>query len=325
MKRVAVLFLGIVVLGLAPTVVAAQGYFPGLPSVGGFLGGPASCGASCDPGLPGPTFYVGWMWTDGPTGYGIGADTVGVGGVFQADGSYDTRGVWLGLSIPLRLTERLSVIGSGWYLIPGSSSGGTEKYNDSSTLARDWSAKTEWWFADGLLALSPGGGGFAFLAGARYDYYTAHLNNPTTTLFALGTGSDTADLAAYNVIPLVGAQYALNGARGNLLIRFVGIPTLVGSVRYAETLGAGGLRLENSGSWNKGNFWEIFGEASVKAFGSAAIGGFFRWNNAHGNANVDTDLNGGAVLLNDTFHLGFNRRSFTVGGSFQLDFAMPLF
>jgi len=225
----------------------------------------------------------------------------------------------------MRITERLSVIGSGWYLIPGSSSGGTEKYNDSSTLARDWSAKTEWWFADGLLALSPGGGGFAFLAGARYDYYTAHLNNPTTTLFALGTGSDTADLAAYNVIPLVGAQYALNGARGNLLIRFVGIPTLVGSVRYAETLGAGGLRLENSGSWNKGNFWEIFGEASVKAFGSAAIGGFFRWNNAHGNANVDTDLNGGAVLLNDTFHLGFNRRSFTVGGSFQLDFAMPLF
>jgi hypothetical protein len=78
MKRVAVVFVAILVLGLAPTFASAQGFLPGLPSFGSYLGGPASCGQSCDPGMPGPTFYVGWGTTVGRTGYGIGAENLRV-------------------------------------------------------------------------------------------------------------------------------------------------------------------------------------------------------------------------------------------------------
>jgi hypothetical protein len=323
MKRVAVLFLAILILGLAPTLASAMGFMPaGLPSFGGLFGGPARCGDSYAPGLPAPTFYVGWGFGDKRTSWGVGAEGVGIIAITQINGRYDPKGVWLGVTIPLPLSERLSIIASGWYMIPGSSGDGFERYNDLSFVQREWSTRSEWWFADGLLAVSCGGG-FSFLAGARYDYFTTNFRNPTINAL-LGSAGDTADLISYNVIPLVGLQVAANGATGSGLIRAVGIPTLAGRVTYDETIGIG--RLEGSGNWNNGWFFELFGEATVKAFtGNSSIGGFVRWNWAHGNANLDVDLGAAGLgfVGNDTYHLGFHRSNITVGGSFKLDFSMP--
>ena len=176
---------------------------------------------------------------------------------------------------------------------------------------------------DGLLAFSCGRG-FSFLAGARYDYYTTRLSDPDTLLFRIGATSDTADLISNNVIPLVGLQVACNGARSNVLVRAVGIPALVGTVKYDETFG-GAIRLESNANWNNGWFFELFGEATTKAFtGDSSIGAFVRWNWAHGNADLDVDLHNNG-FANDTFKLGFQRSNITVGGSFKLDFAMPFF
>jgi hypothetical protein len=326
MKRVAVLFLAILILGLVPTLASAQGFLPGLPSFGGLFSGPARCGDSYAPGLPGPTFYAGWGFSDRLTSFGVGAEGVGVLNLFEESRRYDPKGVWLGLSLPLPLSDRLSIIASGWYMIPGSSGNGYATYNNSD-LSRTWSTSSEWWFVDGLLAFSCGSG-FSVLAGARYDSFTTHFKNPNTENFIGGLNSDTADLISQNVIPLVGLQVTSNSARSNLLVRAVGIPALVGTVKYNETFG-GVERLKTSANWSGGWFLELFGEATTKAFtGDSSIGAFFRWNWAHGNANLDGDglayyANG--VFQNDTFKLGFNRSNITVGGSLKLDFALPYF
>jgi hypothetical protein len=325
MKRVAVLFLGIVVLAMAPAIVSAQGLFgaglPGLPSMGGFFGGSSSCGDKAL-GFPGPTLYVGWGATDRPTAVGVGAEHLGVGGVSQLDQRYYDRGLWLGVTQPLTLNEYFSVLASGWYLIPVSNNtGADDSYNNGALGFRTWTNRGKWWFVDGIAALTCKGG-CSILVGARYDYYTVKFSDPDSLTSAVGgAGGDEADAISQGVIPLIGTQYALNNATTNLVFRVVGIPTLVGTFSYRETI-AGAARLETKGNYNGGYFLEAFTEYGRKFGGMAGIGVFARWNTTHGKADLDTTLlpAGGS----DTFKLGLMRNSWTVGGTFNLNFNLPM-
>jgi hypothetical protein len=327
MRRVAALFVAILALGLAPAL--AQAFLPGLPSFGGFLGGPATCGEGFAPKIPGPTIHAGWMLKDRPTSFGIGAETVGLSGVVDVRQSYPLEGLWLGLSQTFVLSENFSILGSGWYLVPGSGprKNSHEAWNEGE-VERFWTKKEEWWFADGLLAISTRGGG-AFLVGARYDYYTTRFTDPLTKGFPNDPGiNDESDLISNNVIPLIGLQWACTSATSNLVMRAVGIPTLAGNVKYQETFFSG-IRLETKGNWKGGYFLEFFGEASHSFFGGGSKAGVFaRWNTAHGEANMETDVLSsiptGNLILNDRFRLGFTRNTWTLGANFQLDFAMPM-
>lgn len=319
MKRVAILCVGILVLALVPAVVSAQGILPGLPSFGGILGGRATCGEPAGPGFGPLVFYVGWQPAGKNVGFGAGGPPVG--GVYQLDQTYDSKGLWLGLQQSVPLSDWLGFMASGWYLIP-SNNGSSEAYNNGLLGTRSWDTTNEWWFVDGVVALG-GCNGLAAIVGLRYDYYNTQFtsSNPFA-LGPLGLLGDGATVNSQGWIPLFGTQFAYTSSTTNLTVRAVGVPTLLGNIKYTETLGAlgGAGSGQFSGTYNGGYFLEVFSEYS-RVFGAGGVGVFARWNMTHGRSNSDLSIDG---LGTSGFDLGLNRTSWTFGGSFSLNFTTPL-
>jgi hypothetical protein len=330
MKRVAVILLGVVMLALMPTIGCAQGLFgglPGLPSFGGLTGGSAGCGEKLCPSSN-LQFYIGWMEDRDGTTINVDAEGAGVAlgviGVNSVRHHYSNRGLWLGLSDTICISDRLSFIASGWYLVPSSTSSREEyglglNLEQRQQLAADrtWHTKPQWWYVDGIFAIGSPCGGFALLAGLRYDYYTARFENPYN--LGIGALTDEADVTSEGWIPLLGTQYALTSSMGNLVVRAVGVPSLLGTARYKQTL-AGGARVEANGNWNGRGFLEVFTEYS-KSFGPGAVGVFGRWNIAQGNADLDLSIL--PIPGSQTYKLALHRSSWTFGASFSLNFNMP--
>jgi len=326
MKRVAVLLLGVLIIGLAPGLVSAQGLLgaglPGLPSMGGFFGSYKGCGDGA-PLFPAPTLYVGYGASDRPTEFGGGASALGVAGVGNLGQRYRDEGIWLGVTAPLTFNDYVSFLASGWYLIPTDGNDSSETYYNTSGArlgSRNWSTKRTWWYVDGLFALGSKCG-LSLLAGVRYDYYTVQFNDPNVLDFPLGAATDEADVVSQGWIPLVGTQYALNNATTNLVFRVVGIPTLVGYLKYNETIN-GANRLEASGNYKSGYFVEAFAEYGRKLNGAAYLGIFGRYQATHGQVDASVDLLPGNT--SDTYKIGVNRNAWAFGGSFTLSFNMPM-
>jgi len=318
MKRVAVLLLVASVFALAPSAINAQGLFsglPGLPSFGGFLGGQSGCGEKLGPGSS-LEAYVGWM--EDREGTTITADTTGitVAGANSLRHHYTNRGLWLGLSGIAGLGDSLSFIASGWYLVPSNSTS-REQYN-ANALQRTWDTDAQWWYVDGLLAFG-GPNGLNLLAGLRYDYYTVRFKDPYNVAGVVSLPTDTADATSKGWIPLFGAQYTQSSSMGNLVVRAVGVPTLLGSIKYNQTF-SGFLRAEGTGNYSNGYFLEFFAEYS-KNFGPGSVGVFGRWNSTQGNSDVDFSIPPNPA--NETFKLTVHRNTWAVGGSFSLNFTLP--
>jgi hypothetical protein len=268
-----------------------------------------SFNASVDPPLPGP--------------------------VNEIEHTYSNRGLWLGLAQTIPVTERISFMATGWYLIP-SNSPSRERYlplagqttNQGGLGERTWSTQNTWWYVDGALIFGSGLGcgsagginGLGLVLGARYDYFTTKFKDPYNN-FGLVANAGDADVISYGVIPLLGAQYSLSSATTNLVFRIVGVPTLVGSAVYRETV-LPGTRLDATGSYNGGHFLEAFAEYGQKIAGPAGIGIWGRWNTANGTSDLNVDV-GGGINANTTMKLGLHRSSWSFGGSFNLDFNLP--
>jgi hypothetical protein len=319
MKRFAILALVAMALALAPAALNAQGLFsglPGLPSFGGYLGGSSGCGEKLSPSSN-LEFYVGWM--EDREGTTISADTTGinVAGVASVRHNFTNRGLWLGLSDTVWLSDNLSFIASGWYLVPSNNSTSREQYN-GNVAQRTWETDSRWWYVDGLLAFgSPSG--LNLLAGLRYDYYTVRFKDPFNVAGVLNAFTDTADATSEGWIPLFGAQYAQSSSAGSLVVRAVGVPTLIGNLKYNQTFGAF-ARAETKGNYNNGWFLEFFAEYS-KSFGPGSVGVFGRWNGTKGYVNAD--FTAAPFAGTDTFRLTVQRNAWTVGGSFSLNFTLP--
>ncbi len=122
------------------------------------------------------------------------------------------------------------------------------------------------------------------------------------------------------VIPLIGVQAGYEGANYRLLARAVGFPTVVGSVKYNETVLVVN-RLEATGNYTSGGFLELWAECSRK-FGGGEAGVFCRYDYLQGYSNLNVDFlpTGGS----QSFRLGLTRNVWSIGGSFALNFNIPL-
>ena len=330
MKRVAVLFVAVLVLGLAPTVGSAQGLstdgfqglplFSGLSAFGGILGGPSVAARGEGPFPKGITeCYLGYMEHRNGTGFDLATKSIPLGDVNKFSHHYPVRGVWLGLSETINLSERIGLVASGWYLLP-SNRADTEIYNDGEA-SRNWNTRNEWWYVDGLAAFTPVAG-CSLLVGVRYDQFTTEFRNPFAVLGIISAPTDTADVIAHNWIPLVGVQSAYSSAHSRLLFRAVGFPALLGTVKYRQAFESANS-VEATGNYKRGYYLEFFTQY-VREFGPAELGVFARWGGTRGEANLDTTLEGTVGGTgNATFDFSLNRHAWTVGGSVSLKFDLP--
>lgn len=298
------------------TSSSAQGLFgmgfPGMPSVGGFAAGPAGYGEKADPGIAAPTLYVGWMEDRRGASYQLSGIFLGVDS-FDLNHQYPLRGTWFGLSETVTFSERLRAIASGWLLAQANNTHTSELEGSPDDLGSfEWErTPTKWYYVDGLLSYRCTEG-LTALAGFRYDYYTSHfrqLNVPVP---------DTGDVIINNYIPLIGLQWSYLSANTNLVFRTVGFPVIFGNYKLIELFN--GDPFEARGNFKNGYFLEAFTEYS-RTFGAAGVGVFARWNLAHTESNTRGEFPDTGT---STFRLGLQRSSWTLGGSFNLAFNMPL-
>jgi hypothetical protein len=339
MRRGFIFFVGILALALVPAMACAQysGAFglSGLPSMPSLLGGSGNCGGGAKCPAFAPALYVGWgIPQTRNTSVSLTAQSNGAANVRDINLNLPTSGLWLGAALPVGLTENLSFVATGWYLVPGYSNlNSNEFYGTTPTynlLGNTWGAKPYWWFADGAFAYTFGGpgcggisgGGFSLLLGIRYDYYSVGITSPSNT-FNLFDSGDAGDVTSRAVIPFVGFQVSYKDTVQNLTARIIGIPTIVGS-SYVGLTTTGANRFEyNDITYNKGGqFYEIFGEYTRQFFGASQAGIFARWNTATAKSSGTGDIINNPALQ-DTYDFTLYRSTWTLGGLVTLDFNTP--
>ncbi|MBI5571676.1 MAG: hypothetical protein HY914_17170 [Desulfomonile tiedjei] len=290
----------------------------GLLPFGDFFGPRQGCAPYQSPcGLIAPpVVYVGWNDDRRGISFG-GGNAAGLNGVARFEQQQRLRGVWLGVTQPLNLSENLTILGSGWYLFPEGIES-TEIYVSTAGAQsyRTWTVTDEWWFVEGLAAIRTGFlSGFSLLAGVRYDYFYSKFSNPVAVGIP-SSPSDEGNATSEAIIPLLGAQYAYGSPVSSLTVRVVGFPTVTGSFRARENFVAGVSPDDGSGNYDGGYFLEVFSEASRRIAG-ANIGAFVRWNAVHGKLPA---FDVSAPGVSRTFDANLDRHSWTVGGTISIGF-----
>ena len=90
----------------------------------------------------------------------------------------------------------------------------------------------------------------------------------------------------------MGAQVAHAGANYNLLLRVIGCPSLIGNVKYSESV-AGTSNFDASGTYRGSNFIEIFAEYGYRVNERSSMGLFGRFNSTRGVSNLTLDAHPG--------------------------------
>ena len=300
--------------------VPAHAFFgANLLPFGDYFGLNQGCGSCEEPCrlISPPTAYVGW--NDDPLGIVWSGDSSSsLAGATRLAQRHRVRGWWVGVTQPVNVSENLTILGSGWYLFPQGTDT-TEYYNTTNILRRTWSVQDEWWFVDGVAAFQIGyTGGFSLLAGLRYDYFYSKFSNPVNSNIATAP-ADEATAESKATIPLLGTQYAVNGPVTSLAVRFVGFPTVAGSLNTNENIGAGAFVFQGSSNYQGGYFFEFFSEAS-RQFAGAKIGAFVRWSAFHGKLPSFDVSSTGIVNSARSFDFAVDRHSWTVGGTVSVAF-----
>ena len=179
--------------------------------------------------------------------------------------------MWLGAALPICLGNNLSVLGTGWYLISGTSAANLREPLALLGLQRgDWNSKVDHWFVDGSFAYS--WCGFSALAGMRYDYDSTERDSPDADISY--NGQERADASFKSVIPFIGFQSTYADMSQRLNVRIIGTPVLWGTTTIGSTTN-GARSVYDNVPYSGGYFYEIFGEYSRK-FSASSQAGVFR-------------------------------------------------
>jgi hypothetical protein len=319
MKK-SLILLVFVILCTAPALGSAQvlgsGYSAGfpsrpfVPSLGCGVGG----GPGCDPGEPAPgiapAFYVGLLEHRKGVTFGIDRRIPAQVDPFHVTWQSPLRGLWLGFELESPVSEQLAFsIGGGW-LIPGQMDGAVIAEEEEGPLPNPFDSDTEYWFLEGMVAFNPGGT-FQIIGGFRWDHFTSHLEVDLPEILLPDIQVDTR-VEVY--LPFIGVQCAAPP----LTARMIFFPFVPGTIKNLISLPEGPSAEEFNAGFSEGYFLEFFGEYRQRMFGQAAIGAFVRWNLLHAEATGDVDLIPQGIP--GEFTMVFDKRSWTLGGSFSFDF-----
>ncbi|MBI4965290.1 MAG: hypothetical protein HY913_18585 [Desulfomonile tiedjei] len=194
--------------------------------------------AQLDPALRGPRLFAAWSPNASSIKLAATANAYGdANNNAYGEGTveWSTNGLWLGLSIPVQVNERLSVDLQGWYFVPGNKhievSGQASGLNNgvfqSGSVSGNLDIKTTW-FAIDLEGCCRTSSGFAILGGVRYDYLQGTITAPDP-LEALLVNQFPGlraklDVNLNSIFPYLGVRSTLSTGLGSLTFSAKGFP-----------------------------------------------------------------------------------------------------
>ncbi len=323
--------LPLILMVILTTSVAAQGVVTSGPSgVPGFGGG-VNASTWCPPAgtVCGPVaVYAGWGSDRRGATLSFDIQRPDTEDLLAMHHSYPVRGLWLGLAAEGKVKNQLGVLLDGWVMVPSNSiSEESISILGVPTTGKKWSARTNWWFADGALAAGYGRG--QVLAGFRFDRFATNFQDPESFSGITGLPSDRSDVTMNGYIPFVGYQLQQDSPHvSRLKIRVIGFPWFSADMKYHDTVGGIGVVLQDRIELRKvasGKYFvEAFAEYERNIVRNGTVGLFARWNAFHAassRVNIKDVLDG--TRLTGEYRFGFNRQSWTVGAGFRMAFTTP--
>jgi hypothetical protein len=260
------------------------------------------------------------------------------------------RGAWLELELGAHPSEYTGVGLTGGLLLPGGTTGlASHQPPDPFDSPPDISAygtDIEWWLLD-LRGSYEVAGTCLAIGGFRWDHMNTRFGSERPPFNAtLGQGGVSVDLPdgfanfKFNAwFPYVGIQYQHTAPENSVTVRLIGFPMVFGEVKQQSVIpawdvfvfptvvtGLGGSA--SAAAFNSGRFLEFFAEYSFNVIGSGTLGLFAKWNLLEvttGPAEIDSSVNLGGTNFYGQTPVDFNYRktSWTLGGSFSMEFGFP--
>jgi hypothetical protein len=279
--------------------------------------------------------YVGYL--DDPKGFSYTRERTDGSGEPNLLFSMPVRGIWLGLSSAISLSDALGITLSGGLLAPGKTQG--EFREDGAVqvaLNSNLDSNHQWGYLDGMgtynFSRSSSFVSMELVGGFRWDHFDSKqsLRFSDTTGGNQLSGSSTNNVILNAFLPYLGFQYVYKSGTTNTTSRVIGFPYVPGSVKFQDSFSQIQARLTANGggeyqyplSFTSGYFLECVTEGSRRIFGSANLGTFFRWTMVHattgpGSYTTASDRTD-SFVIDEKF--SYYLRAWTVGGLLSLDF-----
>lgn len=279
--------------------------------------------------------YVGYL--DDPKGFSYTRERTDGSGEPNLLFSMPVRGIWLGLSSAISLSDALGITLSGGLLAPSKTQG--EFREDGAVqvaLNSNLDSNHQWGYLDGMgtynFSRSSSFVSMELVGGFRWDHFDSKqsLRFSDTTGGNQLSGSSTNNVILNAFLPYLGFQYVYKSGTTNTTSRVIGFLYVPGSVKFQDSFSQiqAGLTANGGGeyryplSFTSGYFLECVTEGSRRIFGSASLGTFFRWTMVHAatgpgsytTASDQTD----SFVIDEKF--SYYLRAWTVGGLLSIDF-----
>ncbi len=273
-------------------------------------------------------FYAGWGDDRRGTALSFDIQRTDTEDLLALHHSYPVRGLWLGLAAQGKVKNRWGFVGGGWVLVPSSATSQESlSILGAPPTGKNWSTRTDWWFADGALASDYGRG--RFLAGFRFDRFATNFEDPVAFSGITGLASDRSDVTINSYIPFVGYQLLQQSPQvSRMKISIIGFPWFVADMTYHDTVGGFSALLQDRIELRKvaggKYFLEVQAEYERAIRSRGFLGLFARWNAFHAATTriSISDVLDGTPLVGE-YQFGVNRQSWTVGATFGLAFTTP--
>jgi hypothetical protein len=278
---------------------------------------------------------VGYL--DDPKGFSYTRERADASGEPSQLFSMPVRGIWLGLSSGISLSDALGITLSGGLLAPVNTQG--EFREDGAVqvaLNSNLNSNHQWGYLDGMgtynFSRSSSFVSMELVGGFRWDHFDSKqsLRFSDTTGGNQLSGSTTNNVILNAFLPYLGFQYVYKSGTSNTTSRVIGFPYVPGSVKFQDSFSQiqTGLTANGGGeyryplSFTSGYFVECVTEGSRRVFGSAYLGTFFRWTMLHaatgpGSYTTASDRTD-SFVIDEKF--SYYLHAWTVGALLSLDF-----
>ncbi|MFH1112558.1 MAG: hypothetical protein V1792_01430 [Pseudomonadota bacterium] len=276
---------------------------------------------------PAASFFAGFMTT--PSQIHVGYDGLVLpGACVSSFFVYPLRGVEVGGSIPIRLTDRhaLRVYGS-YFMTDHPLSDQEITWTTFPQGTREWRHSKSQWYKFGGEALYRMPGSTALVGGFRRESLLTNFSDPNPAyLFTIPEMQAQTMVSIYE--PYVGVRLQQSRGPDGLSLQLVGFPLLFATIEHLNVCNNRGIPFAHTGKQNtsKGFFAEISAECRVGLFRGTSAAAFVDWSIYQGRCAMTIDRHEGGPspgVTSATVIWSHYISSLVVGARMETSWSLP--